>query len=191
MKNIFLLTLLAFLLLLAGCEDEQLTHRETVTNYYKARNASNYIEIKTFLSDSIKMISGDYIMLYDYDSFYKEQFQWDSVFKSSYRIVELEERNNQIIITVSQNNIRNEFLKNNPLMYKQKISFTSEKISKLEELESVGTDWNVWSKERDSLVSWIKINHPELDGFVNDMTINGSMNYLKAIELYKTDKNSR
>ena len=73
-------------------------------------------------------------------------------------------------------------------MYKVKISFTSGKISRFEDLESVGTDWDVWGAKRDSLVSWIKMNHPELDGFVNDMTMNGSINYLKAIELYTADK---
>lgn len=71
-----------------------------------------------------------------------------------------------------------------------KISFNSGKISKIEELECKDADWNIWQKKRDSLVSWTKKNHPELDGFINDMTMNGAINYLKAIELYETDKNA-
>lgn len=75
-------------------------------------------------------------------------------------------------------------------MCQVKISFTSGKISKLEELECIGVDWNIWRKERDSLVSWVNKNHPELDGFINDMTMNGSINYLKAIDLNITYKNA-
>ncbi len=185
MKNtIPILFLLCFLV---GCNHQEPTRQETITKYYNARDAANYDVLKTTINDSITIIAGDYIMPYNHDSFY-EQFRWDSVFRSSYKIVELEENNNQIIVTVAQNNLRNEFLKNNPLIYKQKISFTSGKISKLEELESIGTDWNVWNKERDSLVRWIERNHPELDGFIDDMTMNGSMNYLSAIKLYKNRK---
>ena len=72
-----------------------------------------------------------------------------------------------------------------------KISFISGKISEIESLECKGADWQIWQKEVNSLVSWIKINHPILDGFINDMTMNGAMNYLKAIELYELDKKDK
>lgn len=170
-----------------GCNNQKLTHQETVTTYYNARDAGNYNTLKTYINDSITITAGDYVMPYNHASFY-EQFKWDSIFKPSYKIVELEEKDNQVIVSVAQNNIRNEFLKNNPLVSKVKISFTTGKISKLEELDYVGADMNVWQKERDSLVRWISINHPELDGFINDMTMNGALNYLKAIELYEPDK---
>ena len=126
-------------------------------------------------------------MPYDHDSFY-EVFKWDSIFKPSYNIVELQEKNNQIIASVALNSVRNEFLKNKLMKCRYKISFSSGKISKIEELECKDADWNIWQKERDSLVNWTRKNHPELDGFINDMTMNGALNYLKAIELYETDK---
>lgn len=181
MKNTLLL--LSFLCFFAGCDHQKLTSEETVTEYYNARDTGDFKKLKTVVSDSITMISGDYVMPYTRESFY-EQFKWDSVFKPSYDIIELEEENNQVIVTVAQANIRNEFLKNNPLVYRVKISFVSGKISKLEDLEDVGTDWNVWLKKRDTLVGWVKKNYPEQDGFVNDMTMKGAMDYVNVIDLY-------
>lgn len=182
MKNTFLVLLL--LNFLTGCNEQKLTHQETVTKYYNVRDVANYDELKKLISDSITITAGDYVMPYNHDSFY-EQFKWDSIFNPSYKIVELKEKNNQIIASVALNSVRNEFLKNNAMTCQYRISFNSGKISKIEELECQGADWNIWQKERDSLVSWIKKNHPELDGFVHDMTMNGAINYLKAIELYK------
>ncbi len=187
MKNTF--HILFLLYFLVGCNDQKLTYQETVTQYYNARDAANYNEIKTYINDSITIVSGDYIMPYNHDSFY-ENFKWDSIFKPSYKIIDLEEKNNQIIASVSQRCIRNDFLKNNPLTCSYKISFISRKISKIEELKCKDVDWITWAKERDSLVSWINKNHPELEGFIHDMTMSGAMNYLKAIELYETDKNT-
>lgn len=185
MKNTFLTLFILFFF--AGCSDQKLTHQETVTKYFNARDASDFKELKKVINDSITITAGDYVMQYDQNSFY-EQFKWDSVFRPSYKIVESKEKNNQMIVTVAQDNVRNKFLKNNPLVCQFKISFTSGKISRLEELECISTDWNIWQKERDSLVSWINKNHPELDGFINDMTMSGSIDYLKAIELYTNDK---
>ncbi len=183
MKNIFPLLLLLYFIM--GCNDQQLTHQETVAKYYNARDAANYTEIKTLIKDSITITAGDYVMPYNHDSFY-EQFKWDSIFKPSYEVVELEERNNQIIAYVALTSVRNEFLKNNAMVCQYKISFNSGKISRIDEFECIGADWNSWQKERDSLVRWIKENHPELDGFIHDMTMNGAMDYLRAIELYTT-----
>lgn len=185
MKNtILILFLLCFL---TGCNKHKLSHKETVSSYYNAFDSGNYDEIKAIINDSVTQISGDFVTPYNHESFY-QFFKWDSIFRSSYKIIVLEEKNRDILVTVAQDNIRNEFLKNNPLVYKVKVSFISEKISKLEELESINVNWAVWNQEKDSLVNWIKKNHPDLDGFVNDMTMKGSKNYLKAIELYTSNK---
>jgi len=150
------LLILFFLVFLSSCKDDQLTHQETVFKYIDARNATNYNQLRLILNESIVITAGDYVMKYDHKSFYKKQFQWDSVFKSSYQ---------------------------------QRISFNSGKISKFEDLQSIGTDWEVWEKEKEALVGWVKINHPELDGFVVDMSLNGAIDYLNSIQLYTDDKN--
>ncbi len=187
MKNKLLI--LFFLVLLTGCSNQKPTPKETVTAYYNAFDSGNFNEIKTLISDTITIKTGDFVTPYSGDGFY-EFFKWDSIFKPSYEIVELEEKNNHILATVAQENIRNKFLKNNPLTFKVKVSFDSGKISNLEELEYIKVNWDVWNKQKDSLVDWIKSNHPELDGFVNDMTKKGSINYLKAIELYSANQNT-
>lgn len=183
MKKHMLFLFLA--VVLTACRDQKLSHQELVTAYYNTLDASNYNQLRTYLSDSVTTIAGDYTTRFDHTSYY-EQFQWDSIFKSSYNIIDVQEQDKAVIATIAQNNLRNAFLKNNPLVYTVKISFVSGKISKIEDLKSIGTNWMVWTKERDALVRWIEKNHPELDGFVNDMTMKGSMNYLKAIELYTT-----
>ncbi len=171
------------------CSEPQLTPEEIVSNYYRARDAADYKVLKTVVYDSITIIAGDFVMPYDPTGFY-EEFKWDSVFKPSYTVVESRELNNQVFAAVRINSIRNEFLKNTNMTCNYKISFTAGKISRIEELDCRDVDWKIWAKERDSLVEWIRNTHPELIGFVNDMTMNGAQNYIKAIELYKTEKNA-
>jgi hypothetical protein len=185
-KTIFILLLLSFLI---ACKSEKATHQEIVTNYYKARDAFNYNALKTVIDDSITVIGGDYVMPYNLDSYY-EEFKWDSIFRTSYKIVELIEEDDWVMATVVSNSIKYEFLKNNPLTCQYRISFNSDKISKIESLECLGVNWDIWQEQKDTLVSWIDKNHPKLDGFIHDMTMNGALNYLKAIALYKEEKES-
>ncbi|MFP2994787.1 hypothetical protein ABN763_02705 [Spongiivirga sp. MCCC 1A20706] len=184
MKKIVLL--LVSLYFMVGCTDAKLNHQDTITAYYNARNKLDFNELKTLVNDSITIISGDYVMPYNTKGFY-EVFKWDSIFKPSYKLVELEEKSNQVIANVKINSVRNTFLKNSDMTCQYRISFSSGKISKIEELNCTNVDWNTWRQGVDSLTSWIKKHHPELDGFINDMTMNGAENYLKAIELYQAN----
>ena len=182
MKNIFLIFFL--ICLSTGCDSKKLSHLEMVSHYYNARNSVDFNKVKPLVNDSITIISGDYVMPYDNDSFY-EVFKWDSIFKPSYKIIELQEQNDQIIASVKLNSIRNTFLKNSNMVCDYRISFTDNKISKIEELECKDVNWKVWQKEVKALVSYIHNNHNDLEGFINDMTMKGAKNYLKAIELFE------
>ncbi|WP_405399711.1 hypothetical protein [Maribacter sp. Asnod2-G09] len=166
-----------------SCNNQKINHNEAVTTYYKAFDSGEFNKIKEVIHDSVTLISGDFIMPFDKNTFY-EFYTWDSIFEPSYEVIELIEDNDDVIATISQKNIRNAFLKNNPLKLNVKISFVSGKITKIEELDYIDVNWDTWSQRKDSLVSMVKINHPELDGFVNDMTMKGAVNYLQAMELY-------
>src|SRR5690606_10727352 len=152
------------LIIIASCAEKKSTESEQITAYYNGFKNSDYSQIKQTLSDSLTIIEGDYIMGFTRESFYK-QFKWDSVFKPVYKLVSLENENEQFVATVSVNSLRFEFLKNNPLTFRHKFYFKSGKISKIETVEFIDTNWQIWQKERDSLVKWVKFNHPELDGF--------------------------
>lgn len=185
MKNSLLI--LAIIVILTCCSKEKLSRKDVVTTYYKALDSGTYNRIKEVVNDSVTIVSGDYVMPFDKIGFY-EFYKWDSIFDPSYEILELSEENDDIIVSIRQKNIRNSFLKNNPLQLKVKVSFASGKISKFKELDYIDVNWDTWNQTKDSLVSFIKTKHPKLDGFVNDMTMNGATNYLKAIELFENQK---
>lgn len=184
------ITTLILAIVLIGCGLQNISKEEIAKKYFEARNSLAFNEIKKFISDSLIVIEGDYIMPYSQESYY-EVFKWDSIFQPSYKLVEVIEKDNQCIASIDISSIRNTFLKNELMTCKFKLSFDSGKISKIESLDCSGADWGKWEKQRDSLVSWINDNHPELNGFINDMSPAGAKNYLKAIELFELEYNNQ
>jgi len=169
---------------LVSCAKKEPSLKEVVTQYYKAFDAGDFNEIKSLINDSITVISGDYSMPYDKSTFYNKHFKWDSIFQTDYNVVNVAEQNDQIIANVTLSSIRNRFLGNNSMTCGYRIFFIDHKISKIQELECENADWDAWQKNRDSLVSWTATNHPELNGFIYDMSMQGAINYLQAIAYY-------
>ncbi|MFT6781217.1 MAG: hypothetical protein ACJA1A_001137 [Saprospiraceae bacterium] len=186
MKKIIVIFLSA--LFVFGCTQKKPPNKETAEKYFTARNSVEFKEIQDLISDSLTVIEGDYKMLYSQDSYY-EVFKWDSVFQTSYEIVELKEIDEQIIVSISLSSIRNKFLKNDLMTCQFKLSFESGRISKIESLDCKDANWEVWQKRVNILADWIEDNHPELHGFIHDMTMKGAKNYLKAINLYELNEN--
>lgn len=186
MKSTFLILLT--ILLFIGCGQDKLTKKQTVIHYFNARNSVDFEKVKDLINDSITIIEGTHFMPYSQDSFY-EVFKWDSVFQTTYEIVELEELEEQVIASTTLSSIRNEFLQENQMTCKYKLSFTSEKISKIESLDCIDADWEMWQKRVNSLVNWIEKNHPQYNSFIHDMTMQGAKNYVKAIKLYQENNN--
>ncbi|MEM9339580.1 MAG: nuclear transport factor 2 family protein [Bacteroidota bacterium] len=180
--NLFTVLFLSFWLF--GCNTEKPTPLQVVKDYYSAFDTSDFSSIATLVDDTLTIIDGPYSTTYTHASFH-EQFRWDSIFQPTYEVLEIASVADQVIATVASSSLRYEFLKNNPLITVYKISFYHKKISKIEAVDYVDADWTTWQKEVDSLVQWISIHHPELDGFIHDLSMNGATNYLKAIELYK------
>lgn len=185
MKNYLFYICLSFFMMNCSTKKEDLS--QTVTDYYNGFKTSDYSQIQNTLSDSLTLIEGDYVTPFTHKS-YHEQFKWDSVFKPRYEIIEIKKLDDKVAATVSVYSPRFEFLKNNPLTCTHLFSFTSGTIAKIENQDCGNANWEVWQKERDSLVKWTRIHHPKLDGFINDLSMNGGINYLKAIELYQESK---
>ena len=174
--------IILFSLVLTSCSFHD--NIELTEKYFKVYENGEYLEIEELLSDSLTIIDGDYSKTYTTSEFY-EFFQWDSVFKPKIKISELREKNNDIYITVTTYSERLEFLRHNPLITNQKLTFDNGKICTIEIMDYENFDLYQWSSRRDTLVKWIETYQPELSGFNFDMTKNGAENYLKSIELYE------
>lgn len=173
-----------FMGLLVACSNDKFTPQKTVNAYYEARNNLDYKALQPLVADSITIIAGDYVMPYNHKGFY-EVFKWDSIFKPSYKLVSLKETEDQLIASVKISSIKHEFLKNDGMICDYLISFNSGKISEIKELDCNNVNWDDWAKEVNNLVNWVEIYYPELNGFINNMSMEGAENYVKAIELYK------
>lgn len=182
MKNFYLLVLLVLSISCTG----QINKVQIVSDFYKASNEYNFSKLSALTYDTVTIIDGDYLMEYDRQAYY-EVFQWDSVFSPHYTMIMNEATASDIFVKISTTSKRFSFLGNNPLVTTHKISFAGSKISKIELIEYVGADFKVWVSKRDELVKWVNKNHPELNGFVQDMTKTGAEKYLKAIR-YFTNK---
>ncbi len=107
--------------------------------------------------------------------------------KPDYKIIELKTQEEYVSATASVKSLKFKYLKNNPMICERKFYFKKGKISKIEIVDCPKTNWTIWSEQVDKLVNWIKLNQPELDGFIHDLSLNGALNYLKAIDLYKKE----
>lgn len=181
--------LLSVLLFLASCHESKLSPTEKVTQYYKGFDQGDFSKIREVLYDTLTVVSGDFVTPYSHESFY-EFFKWDSVFQSTYEIQDLIQENEKILVTIRSESLKYNFLENNPLITKFALNFTNGKISKIEDLGSETANWELWQSKRDTLVNYTKKYHPELDGFINDMSMKGAQNYLSAIARFQNQNRS-
>lgn len=176
------LSIAFFIFLFVSC-NKKVDLIETTKAFYSACNEYNFDKINELTYDTISIIDGTFRADYDKKA-YKIIFQWDSTFNPQYNIEYIEQSNADIFVKLSTSSKRFEFLGNNPLVTTHKISFQDNKIRTIELTEYVETDFKIWVEKRDTVVNWIRVNHPELDGFIFDMTKQGAENYRTAINLF-------
>ena len=169
--------------------EKEIDKLEIVKDYYEILDKSNISEIENFLTDSLLTKETEY----DYEQTFtkKEYFEWmewDSVFDPTYKILEIEQENGIVKAKISKTDKRISFLHKEPIVTNQVIRFDNGKITSVETTKYVIFNDSTFVKNRDGLVNWIDKNHPELNGFIHDQTMNGGMKYLKAIELYENKK---
>ncbi|MCM5663374.1 hypothetical protein [Galbibacter mesophilus] len=177
--------LVLFLLyIIVGCTQESKSSNQ-VTDYYQGFKNSNYDLIRSTIADSLVIIEGSQELKFSRESYYSH-FKWDSVFQPEYTIKNITRNNEKILATVSLRSSRLEFLENNPLTCTYEFHFKSNKINKIV-IVNCDADWKIWQNRRDLLVNWVKNNYPKYGGFINDLSMDGATNYLKAISLYKKE----
>lgn len=188
-KNIFYAVL--FLSQVFACSNapkNELTLKlqSSIMQYYSGLNASDFSKIATSISDSILYKEMDFTIADNKADFY-ENFRWDSVFKPHYSIVKIDTVNEHIFkVDVAKICNRIKYLHDTAIVFKQVFELENNYISTITTTDFLVFDVAKWESQRDTLVNWIKVNHPELDGFIYDVTAKGAQNYLKAIDLYKS-----
>lgn len=183
------LTFFLSVLLLSSCENanSESDHAQIIQEYFAALNNSNYGKAADLLSDGFTLYEFDIEQVKGKEDWHR-QFQWDSVFSPTYEIIELNEVDDQVEVTVSKICDRIRFLHDEAIVYKNSFEFDEDKISSEKTYENIIFDESKWQSRRDTLVVWIDKNHPGLSGFVYNQTIKGGQDYLKAIELYGSEK---
>lgn len=183
------LILLCIAIIAISCDEKKskVDKVQIVEDYIEALNKGNHgIVIRSFL-DSVRLNEMDYKSVFSKEDYYI-LFQWDSTFAPKYQILDMAQKGEDIEMKVSKECTRILFLNEEPVITKELVKFKSNKIYSI-----TITDYEVfndgkWGGNRTGLVSWIKANHPELDGFLIDQSKQGALNYLKAIDLYQNNK---
>ncbi len=71
-------------------------NRITLTHkYYEALNKSDFPKVRPLFFDSVRVRDGDYSISYSIQD-YKNWFQWDSVLRPSYEILEIKENKESV-----------------------------------------------------------------------------------------------
>jgi hypothetical protein len=159
---------------------------EIAKNFYAAIENSNPSKITELITEVFTTVDDGFEQEYSGNE-YVEWVKWDSVFQPTYEILKIEEENGIVKAKISKTDKRISFLHREPIVTEEVIQFEGDKIKGINRTSAL---FNVeeFVKNRDSLVNWIAENHPELNGFLNDQTKIGGLNYLKAIQLYKNNK---
>lgn len=166
--------------------EKQFDKLEIAKNYYAAIDNSNPLKITELITERFTTIDDGFEQEYSGND-YTEWVKWDSVFQPTYEILKIEKENGIVKAKISKMDKRISFLHHKPIITNEIVQFEGNKIKGI---NRTSASFNVekFVKNRDELVNWIADNHPELNGFLNDQTKRGGLNYLKAIELYKNNK---
>lgn len=183
--NTRIIGVIVVLLLLAACQSN--SKEQLARDYYQALNNSNFERIAQFQFDSVRVKEGPYNSVYSIND-YVNWLQWDSVFEPKYEILDVKTEGEAVELTVSKVCQRIQFLNGGPMVSKERLGFKEGKIYDLEIQEFIEFNGEQWNANREELVSWIDEHHPELNGFIYDQTLQGGLNYLKALELFKNKK---
>ncbi len=184
----YFLSVIVFALTFFACQNDfHNSHEQSINAYFKALNAQDFRLISPLISDSLKTTEMGYILTHKKAGFYG-QFQWDSVFQAKYQVREINFHSDSVELVVSKICRRISFLQDTALVYRVLFVFDGNQIAEISTTGYISMDFGLWQARRDSLVAWIDQAHPELNGFVYDLSPEGGVKYLKAIEIWRKEK---
>ncbi|MEY8847291.1 hypothetical protein AB9K26_00625 [Psychroserpens sp. XS_ASV72] len=163
--------------------EEDIKKIKIAEQFYDALNTSEKAKIEKLITSKFTTIDDGFEQIYSQGEF-AEWMRWDSVFEPTYEVLEIEINNGVVKTKISKTDKRISFLHNEPIVTEEVMQFDKNKIMNVNR-NSIVFDVPRFVKNRDELIIWIRNNHPDLDGFINNQTESGGLNYLKAIELYK------
>ena len=185
-KTIVILLLLTIGIISCKNPEKESDKLEIAEKFYIAIDNSNPSKATELITERFTTIDDGFEQNYSGNE-YAEWVKWDSVFQPNYEILKIEKENGIVKAKISKTDKRISFLHHEPIITDEIIQFEGNKIKNIKRTSAL---FNVeeFVKNRDELVNWIAENQPELNGFLNDQTKSGGLNYLKAIELYKNKK---
>jgi len=183
--RVFLLLLIIGIISCKNPEKES-DKLEIAKEFYIAIDNSNPLKTTELISERFTTIDDGFEQKYSRNEF-AEWVKWDSLFQPTYEILKIENENGIVKAKISKMDKRISFLHHEPIVTDEIIQFEGNKIKNINR-NSASFNVEKFVKNRDELVNWITENQPELNGFLNDQTKSGGMNYLKAIELYRNKK---
>lgn len=183
-KTLIISFLLTVVLISCKNAEKEIDNIKIAKEYYRIFEHKDYSGITTWFSDSLVTIEGNYKQTYSQKE-YVEFLKWDAVFEPTYKILEIKKQGELVKATISKTGKRISFLHQEPIITNQLIRFEKDKIISIE-IDYKNFNYEIFGQNRSQLLSWIDKNHPELNGFINDQTELGGINYLKALDLYKT-----
>ena len=183
-----LLSTLFVLILLVSCrsEENESLKKEIFEAYLHGMNNRDFKQVKQSLADSILITEMGYEVVNNIDAF-RRHFLLDSIFQPDYTLVEFSENDSATLATVAKFDKRIQFLHDSALVYQVSLAFKEEQIVRMSTIKYVNINGRKWMSRRDSLAGWIDHNHPELSGFLHDMTPKGAQNFLQAMSLFKSE----
>lgn len=176
-------------IILMSCENKQIQSKniEITKQYFKVLNHAEPSKVMNWLANSLKITEEEYRQTYSKNE-YSKVLQWDSVFTPNYRVLNIEEKDAIVNVKISKIDQRISFLHDNePFVTNHQIKFHEGKIVEIA-TDYVNFNYAAWEKNKTELLSYINQNHPELNGFLNDLTKDGGIKFLKAITFYNNKK---
>ena len=145
--------------------------------------------ISEVTADSFQIIDIDYVACNGKEDLHL-QFKKDSVFKPKYQLIDYKTDKTLFIAKISKSSDRIEFLQDTAITNRVIFLFEKNQIKKMKIIDYTYVDFTKWKPRKDSLNLWLKENYPELEDYTNQKTLENSIKYNEAIQLWnKAQKN--